>query len=337
MKRVSIKDIAKRAGVVPSTVSFVLNGKAKQMRISDEMADKIKALAVETGYQPLQAAVSLRTGRTKTLGLIVEDISNVFFASLAKSIEDEAYELGYKMVYCSTENDTVKGKELIRMLTHQQVDGYLITPAPGMSEDIRKLSAAQKPVVLMDRYFPELNVPFTLVDNYVGVQMGMKHIQEQGYRNIAFVTVDLDQIQMVERERAYQDACQKENGTKNKELICKLPYKLKPDEAIDRICRFILDHPDIDAVFFATNYIGIYGLESIRKAGLSIPDDLAVICFDDHDIFRMFTPAITVIKQPIERIAKSAIHMLIDQIEKRTSHADAHSVNKPEMIIRSST
>ncbi|HJW18283.1 MAG TPA: LacI family DNA-binding transcriptional regulator, partial [Flavisolibacter sp.] len=95
MKRISIKDIAKQAGVVPSTVSFVLNGKAKQMRISEELTEKIKVLIEAAGYQPHHTAVSLRTGKTKILGLIVEDISNVFFASLAKSIEDAAYSLGY--------------------------------------------------------------------------------------------------------------------------------------------------------------------------------------------------------------------------------------------------
>lgn len=337
MKRVSIKDIAKQAGVVPSTVSLVLNGKAKQMRISDDLAERIKVLAVETGYQPLQTAVSLRTGRTKTLGLIVEDISNVFFASLAKCIEDEAYALGYKMVYCSTENETTKGRELIRMLTHQQVDGYLITPAPGMADDVRKLAAAHQPVVLMDRYFPELNVPYTLVDNYSGVQQGMQHLIAKGYRTIAFVTVDLDQIQMAERERAYRDVCKEQKLAHSEDLICKLPYKQKPNEAIDAIYRFLKAHPQIDAVFFATNYIGIYGLQSIRQTGLAIPGQLAVLCFDDHDIFRMFTPAITVIKQPIEAIARSAIRMLIDQLENRKPAEASQPVKKPEIIIRSST
>jgi len=337
MKRVSIKDIAQRAGVVPSTVSLVLNGKAKQMRISDELAERIKGFAIETGYQPLQTAVSLRTGRTKILGLIVEDISNVFFASLAKCIEDEAYALGYRIVYCSTENDLKKGHELIRMLAQQQVDGYLITPSCGMDEDIRNLVAARKPVVLMDRYFPDIDVPYTLVDNHKGVLKGMAHLFGKGYRNIGFVTVDLEQIQMQEREQAYRDAYKNRNLKVKEELILKLPYKLKAEEAIDKILYYIKNTKGLDAVFFATNYIGIHGLESIRKAGLNIPGDLGVICFDDHDIFRMYTPGITVIKQPIEVIAKSAIQMLLDQLEKRKPAAIDIPFKKPEIIIRAST
>ena len=337
MKRVSIKDIAQKAGVVPSTVSLVLNGKAKQSRISDDLAARIKALAIETGYQPLQTAVSLRTGRTKTLGLIVEDISNVFFASLAKCIEDEAYSLGYKIVYCSTENDYQKGHELIRMLTYQQVDGFLITPSSGMGEDIKSLIAAKKPVVLMDRYFPGMDVPYTLVDNYKGIQEGMAHLFSKGYKSIAFVTVDLEQIQMQERERAYRDAYQQQGLQVNETFILKLPYKQKGEDAIHTIYSFLHNHSSLDAVFFATNYVGIHGLESIRKAGLAIPGDLGVVCFDDHDIFRMYTPGITVIKQPIEAIAQSAILMLLNQLEKRGAKMDNAPFKKPQIIIRAST
>jgi LacI family transcriptional regulator len=336
MKRVSIKDIAKQVGVVPSTVSFVLNGKAKEMRISDELAERIKLVVKETGYQPNHTAVSLRTGRTKILGLIVEDISNVFFATLAKTIEDEAYALGYKIVYCSTENDDEKGNELIKMLSNQQVDGFLITPCQGMADEVRKLVDHKKPVVLMDRYFNDINVPYVLVNNGAGVAQGMQHLVEKGYKKIAFVTVDLQQIQMVEREHAYIECLEKYNL--HDELILKLPYTIKPETAIQEISAFIKNNPDLDAVFFATNYLGVYGLESIKNLNLSIPDELAVICFDDHDIFRLFTPGITIIKQPINHIALTAIQLLMKQFDKQELSAEElHIFKKPELIIRAST
>lgn len=336
MKRWSIKDIAKQAGVAPSTVSFVLNGKAKQMRISDELADKIRHLAITTGYQPHQTAVSLRTGKTKTLGLIVEDISNAFFATLAKCIEEEAYALDYRIVYCSTENDAVKGGELIRMLTHQQVDGYLITPSGGMEKDISNLVANQKPVVFMDRYFAEMAVPYILVDNYGGVWEGMHHFFGKGYRNIAFITVTLDQVQMRQREEAYRDSLQETGRDVKEDFILRLPYRSKQDEAVEEITAFLKQHPDLDAVFFATNYLGIYGLESIKRAGLTIPGDLGVVCFDDHDIFRLYTPGITVVQQPIEEIAKSAIQLLIAQLEKKVPES-SEPLKKPNLVIRAST
>lgn len=249
MKRISIKDIAKKAGVVPSTVSFVINGKAKEMRISDELAERVRAVIKETNYQPNHTAVSLRTGKTKILGLIVEDISNVFFATLAKTIEDEAYALGYKIVYCSTENNDEKGSELIKMLTYQQVEGFLITPSSGMSGEVSKLLEDKKPVVLMDRYFTDVDVPHVLVDNRAGVKLGMEHLFKKGHKRIAFVTVDLNQVQMQERERAYK-ACMQEAGYEDENLVLKLSYTVKPEVAVEQIAAFITQTTDLDAVFF---------------------------------------------------------------------------------------
>ena len=124
MKEISIKDIAKMAGVVPSTVSLVLNGKARQMRISDLLAERIKKIAHEAGYKPNQVAVSLRTGSSKLIGLIIEDISNIFFANMAKVIEDEVQKYGYRVVFCSTDNNALKGNDLINAL-FQSANGWL--------------------------------------------------------------------------------------------------------------------------------------------------------------------------------------------------------------------
>lgn len=337
MKRVSIKDIARQAGVVPSTVSFVLNGKAKEMRISDEVVNKIKLLVEQTGYEPNRTAVSLRTGRTKILGLIVEDISNVFFAKLAKIIEDEAYAIGYKILYCSTENNDEKGRELIKMLLHQQVEGFLITPSSGMDKEINRLVDQKKPVVLMDRYFPGLNIPYVLVDNYAGVKEGMEHLLNKGYKEIAFINVDINQVQMQERELAYRETMKALGKSDDELLILRLPYKLSPASAVETISKFIKNAKNMDAVFFATNYLGVYGLESIKNLKLSIPRDLAVICFDDHDIFRLYTPEITIIKQPIEEIATTAIRLLISEIENKHNVEEPHSFKKPYLIVRGST
>lgn len=335
MKKVSIKDIAKQAGVVPSTVSVVLNGKAKEKRISDELAERIIALAKETGYQPNQAAVSLRTGRTNMLGLIVEDISNVFFATLAKAIEDKAYSLGYKIVYCSTENDYRKGNELLKMLSNQQVEGFLITPCKGMEEEVSRLKDLKKPVVLMDRYFEGMNTPYVVLDNEAGVKLGMEHLYKKGYRHIGFITSNIDQVQMISRETAYKKFIKSHKLTDTS--VLKISYAVKPEEAVKKIVDFIKKNPKLDAIFFATNYLGVFGLEAIKSLDLSIPNDLAVLCFDDHDIFRLYSPGITVIRQPIQHIAISAIQMLMKQFkEKQLSPDELYVTQKPELLVRGS-
>lgn len=326
-------------GASTSTVSFILNGKASQMRISEALKKKVIATAKKMGYQPNQVAVSLRTGQTKILGLLVEDISNNFFATLAKTIEDEAEIFGYKVVYCSTENNNKKGQELLKMLAQRQVDGFLITPTLGMENDIRKLLSHKKPVVLMDRYFPNLDAAHVMVDNFDGVTKGMQHLIGQGCSKIGWITVNLPLIQMQQREDAYTAAMGKLKSStqKKKKYILEIKYESSREEIITLMSAFIRDN-GLDAVFFATNYLGIIGLESIRKLGLRIPQDLAVICFDDHDIFRLYLPGITVIQQPVEEIGKKAVHLLMDQLGKSKINFENKQLQlAANFIVREST
>lgn len=311
MKRVSLKDIANMVGASPSTVSFILNGKASQMRISEELKNKVIAVAKKMGYQPNQVAVSLRTGQTKILGLLVEDISNNFFASLAKTIEVEAEQFGYKVVYSSTENNSKKGIELLRMLTQRQVDGYLVTPTPGLEADIKQLVDHSRPLVLMDRYFPGIEAAYVQVDNAGAVAQGMTHLIEKGYKKIGFITIESELIQMKQREDAYAEAIA--NSDQKKKCILRVNYTAPREEIIEQITTFLTKNKP-DALFFATNYLGILGLESIRAMKLQIPNDVAIICFDDNDVFRLHLPGITVLQQPVEAIAKTAIQILMQQL-----------------------
>jgi LacI family transcriptional regulator len=337
MKRVSLKDIARIAGVSPSTVSFVLNGKAKQMRISETLASKIMEVAKKEGYHPNPVAVSLRTGKSQILGLIVETISGNFFASLSRVIEEEAARFGYKIVYTSTENKLQKGKELIGMLAQRQVDGYIITPTPGMEQDINELIADNKPVVLMDSYFPGIDVPHVLVNNYEGVKKGMAHMIEKGYRRIGFVTVDLNLVQMEERLKAYHDTMHNE-GLATDNLVLTLKYEEEKEKGIQQVTDFIKNTPELEAVFFATNYLGLLGLEGIHRLGLKLPDDLAMICFDDHDVFRLYPPGITCIRQPAEEIAKTALELLMEQLGKGNGVLGETKIEiSPGLVIRGTT
>lgn len=336
MKRVSIKDIATKAGVVPSTVSFVLNGKAKQMRISDAVAKKIIAVAKAEGYTPNNIAVSLRTGRSKILGLIVEDISNPFFAALAKTIEERANDLGYRIVYCSTENDSTKGNDLITMLLHSQVDGFIITPLPGMEKRIEKLKLQEKPLVFMDRYLPSVDVSSVLLDNEGGVQLGMNHLLDKGYKRIGFVTVELQQVQMEQRKKAYEQILKERRIGKDRTFILNLPFNYKHDFAIQQVKQFIVDK-QLDAIFFATNYLGILGIESIAQLNLKIPEDLAIVCFDDHDLFKLYPPGITSVQQPIQKMAQTVVELLMEQLGAKEKISTRHTQLKPELIVRGST
>ena len=336
MKKVLLKEIASIAGVVPSTVSCVLNGKAKERRISDDLAQKIKEIAAGVGYIPNQVAVSLRTGYSKILGLIVEDISNIFFATLAKVLEDEVQKHGYRVVYCSTENDKQKGKDLLNMLYHRQVDGYIIAPALGMEESIQSLLKQHKPVVLVDRFFPGLLTTNVLIDNYGSTRYAINYLLQKGYKRIAFVTTNTQMVQMQEREKAYRNRLEEENTGINEALILSLDYFDLYTKGKELITEFLLANETIDAIFFATNYLGMYGLQSLKALEWKIPERIAVVCFDDNDIFKLHSPGITCIRQPIHEIATAAAKRVIRQIE--AEHAIDHEeiLLQGELIIRGS-
>lgn len=317
MKKVSISDIARKAGVSVSTVSFVMNDKAVKMRISREVIEKVENVAREMGYRPNQLARGLRTGKTKTIGLIVENISNAFFAAMAKTIEDEAKKYDYKVVYCSTDNDETKARELISMLSQRQVDGYIITPTLNLAEDIRRLQAENKPVVLIDRYFPEHEeIPSVLVDNYAGVAEGMEFLIGKGYQNIGLVTIEVDMAHMHDRLQAYYDTLRKHDIPQNPRLVKQVPYGYVHEAALEEIENFLTgDGKDCDALFFLTNYLGVLGIETTKKLKIRIPEDMAFLCFDDNDIFRLYTPTISVIRQPICEIGQQAMAALIERLK----------------------
>lgn len=320
------------AGVVPSTVSLVLNGKAKKMRISEQMAEKIKTIADEAGYKPNHIAVSLRTGSSKIFGLIVEDISNTFFATLAKVIEDEVQMHDYRVVYCSTENDAGKGNGLVNMLSQRQVDGFIITPVAGMEKQVQELVQRKKPIVLIDRFFPGIDVSHVVVDNYSGVETAIKFLINKGYKNIGFVTLDSELVQIHEREQAYLDVMKQHQLPVKENSILRLSYELPKVEIIKIINNYIQNRGDMSAIFFATNYLAIDGLECITALNIKIPNELAIVSFDDHDIFKLFPPGISAVQQPVDELGKTAVKLLMQQIESN-ENAENKQVKLPVQFI----
>ncbi|PSL47636.1 LacI family transcriptional regulator [Chitinophaga niastensis] len=336
MKGISIKDIAKQAGVSPTTVSFVLNGKAKEKRISDQVSKKIQKIAARLKYKPNQLARGLRTGKTKTIGLIVEDIANNFFASLAKVVEDEADKYGYKVLYGSTEDNTEKAKGLLEVLKYRQVDGYIITPTKNLDKEIELLETAAKPIVLMDRYFPHVNSHYVVLDNFKGAYDATSHLVKQGYKKIAIVTIASDQTQMKDRLDGYIAALKDHQVPFSKTLVKRLPFELDREKFNNEIKKFLTSVKGLDAVFFATNYLGIYGIESIRSLGWQIGKEIGLVGFDDHDLFRLHSPSITCVSQPIGEIGKKIVEVLMKELNQ-PSDVPQQIVLPPELIIRESS
>lgn len=338
MKKVSMKDIAKELNTSITTVSFVINGKSEEMGISPATEKKVRDLISKRGFNPNSAARILRTGKSQTIGLIVEDIGNYFFGNIAKIIEIEANKNGYNVFFCSTENNDDTAKQLINKMRNSSVDGYIITATQGLKDEIMKLKTDNVPFVLIDRLIPNIETNYVILDNYLGSYNLTKHLIDNGYNKIGFITINSEMSMMMEREKGFLNAMMIANLSTSPKNMLKVNFEESEENIIRAIKKFVQHNPDLDALFFATNYLGVMGIEALQKCGLIIPKDMAVVSFDDNDLFRLLTPSITVAAQPIKDIASQSIELLLKIINKEQKQTKTvGKIIRPEIIIRESS
>ncbi len=334
-KKISINDIARKFNTSKSTVSFILNGKAKEKRISEELTRNVLNHIEEIGFRRDSVALSLATGKTNTIGLIVENIGDPFFASVASLIEEKAYENKYKISYSSTNGKTSKAISLINMFNDRKVDGYIICPPEHVDKQVKALIEEGTPTILFDRFIPELQADYIGIDNFEITFKAAKHLYESGYRNIALVTLDSAQTQMQARLEGYNKFIEKKNL---QEYLLKIPFNLPEEQSISRITTFLKRNKSIDAVIFATNYLAVRGLQSIRILSINIPDQLGVIAFDDNSLFKLYSPSITAIAQPIEELSEKLIDMLLERMKESPTRGRRKKVIVPaKLVVREST
>lgn len=335
-KRHSLKDIAKELKVSVTTVSFVLNGKGKEKKISDEVIEKIQEYTTKIGYRPNPVAQSLRTGKTKILVFMVEDISNYFFSKIARIIEDIAYKEGYKVLFCSNENRDERSRELINLFYERQVDGFIIIPSPGIRENIKMLIDNNTPVVLFDRYFEDLDTNYVVIDNEHSTYHGTQHLIERNYRKIGFITIDVDQIQMKGRLDGYLKSIEENRLEK---FVLKIPYsETSSKKGKKQIQQYVKKNPDLDAVFFATNYLTQIGLEVLREDYPEKLQEIGIITFDDNDLFKIYSPSISAVAQPLKKIGKELMKIMMEMLQNEDGiKSTRHVVLDTDLIIRDSS
>jgi len=336
-KRLSIVDIARELNISKTTISFILNGLAQEKRIGNELAQRVLKYVEEVGYKPNSLAKSLRTGKSNTIGLMVEDISNPFFANIARLIEDKAYENGFKLTYCSTDNKTEKTKDMLQMFRDRHVDGYIIAPPEGIEDEISQLINEGFPVVLFDRYLTNVITDYVVVDNFFSTYNATKHLIDQHqYKHIAYIGFTSAQAQLQQRLRGYKMAM---SESKNKCYIKEIVYQADVSLVIKPILTYLKKNAFIDAVVFGTNHLGACGLRVIKELGLSVPDDIAVVSFDDYEVFQLHSPTVTAIAQPIDKIADQIISLMVKRLRQPLSEKNqVETITLPtELFIRDSS
>ena len=331
--RVSLKDIAARTDVSIATVSYVLNGLQKEKRIGAEVAKKIHDAAIELNYQPDEIAKSLRTGSTKSIGLVVADIANPFFSQLARIIEDIAFSYGYTVLFGSSDEDESKSEALVKFLLSRRVDGLLIVPTEGTINMVRSLYKKKIPMVLIDRYFPEVNTNYVILDNYKAAFDATMLLIQRGYKRICMVAYKSELIHMKDRKRGYTDALN-ESGLEMNGCITEIRYEHTQSDIDLAINTLLANEKKTDAIFFATNALSVSGLVTIAKNNIQIPEQIAVVGFDGGDVFDLYRTPLTFVKQPIEEMGQEAFKVLFGIFNGSTK--TNHVILQPSVQIRSS-
>lgn len=331
---ITIKDIARLANVSITTVSRVINNKSEG--ISEATRSKILEIIKETNYQPNTIARGLVTKKTKSIGLIIPDITNPFFPDIARGVEDSANIYGYNVFLCNTDDKIDKENDYIKALKEKYVDGIIFTSSSiTESKHISEIMNNNIPIVMIDRYIkPERRkICGVFLDNYKGGYLATKHLIDLGHNNIACISGPLYTESAKERLRGYKDALAENNIKINEEIIIEGDYKIKGGAlALEKL----LDKKYITGVFACNDLMAYGAYKTLKANGYKIPNDISVVGFDDIQLSQIMEPQLTTVKQPSYDMGLMAMRMLIKLIEgKRLSKKIINF--EPQLIIRQST
>lgn len=312
MKRPSIKDIATLAGVSVATVSYVLNRKEGQ-RISEETRKKIFEVAETINYTPNKIAKSLKTNKTKLLGLIVADISNEFYSHMARSLEDKALKLGYTLIIGSSDENAEKFKKLIELFSQQQVDGMIVAPVSGSEKTLENLINIKYPIVTIDRYLKGVTIPGITIDNQEIAESTTNLLISKNFNKIIYIGYETELPHLLDRQHGFEKAI------KSSEKPVDVQYLLVGLENIAeevhlQLGKLLGKTPENKALYFSSNKLAVAGLSYLVKNNIKVPEQVSVVAFDETDAYELFPTEITYIQQPIKEMAEEALKLLDGQI-----------------------
>ena len=333
-RKTTIKIIAERASVSVTTVSRVLSGQGKKYRISKKTEESVKSLAKELNYEPNILARSLRMKQTFTIGMIVPDISNPFFASIARYVEIESRKAGYSVIVCDSQEDTSLEKESLKVLRMRKVDGMIICPVGRESKNIDDISKSNIPVVIADRYFPTLNLSCVVSDNYNGAMLAINHFIDKGHRKIAFIQGLSNTSVNEERLKGFLDAHEKNNIPVNESFIVGEDFGEQNGYIGAKILLNGSERPT--AILGGSNLISLGALRAISEERLDIPDDISLIAFDDQPYYDFLSSPITSIRQKKEELGKISIALLLSELNGGNLPGKKKIIIPTELIIRKS-
>lgn len=328
---VTIREVAERAGVSTMTVSRVLN---ESQKVQPETRQKVEQAIKELGYVPNALARGLSSQKTGVLALIVPDVANPFFTKLVRGAENVAWQNGYRTLLCNTENDLQREKAYIEDMVTQRIEGALVSPTSDHSR--RHLSMLEKhevPVVMIDRSVEGVQYDLVEGDNLGGARRLVEHLIGLGHRRIAMVGGPLDISTSRDRLKGYRQALEAAGIAYEPELVIQTNVDQRGGyQAVKQLLQL---KPRPQAVFSVNNLVAVGIVQGVREAGLNVPKDLALVCFDDIEHASIICPFLTVMAQPAESFGTLALQLLLERISGRSLER-RHVVLSTELIIRES-
>ena len=327
----TIYDVAKIAGVAPITVSRVINNSGY---VSPATRARVEKTIADLGYVPNQLAQGLRSKQTHTLGLVITDITNPFWTTVARGVEDATHAAGFNVILCNTDESEEKQDKYVRVLLQKQVDGFIIVPARSSNEAVVLIQNANVPLVVVDR---KVGIPVDTVrcDSEDGAYKLVKHLINLGHKRIAVLSGSESVSTAVDRVFGYRKALEEAGLPIDERLILTREFTQAAGYAMTE--NILALEPRPTAIFAVNNFIAIGAFKALTEMNLQVPDDISMVAFDDLPPALVMEPFLTVAVQPAYEMGYRATTLLLDRLSGKLPEEYQNVVLPTELIVRVST
>lgn len=339
MKKITIKDIAAKFDVSISTVSKALND---SYEISDKTKAKIQKYAKKKKYKPNFNALSLKNRRTKTIGVVIPDMLNFFFAQVFKGVEKRANENGYKIIICISNESYDKEIETMEMLSNGSIDGFIVSMSKetGIKNSIdhfNDMISEGTPIVMFDRVANDVSCDKVIADDFDASVNTVRHLAKTGCKHIAFISTISDLIVGKDRYKGYLKGMENEGLTVNEDLV--LNISESDYKKYEEIITPLFENGEIDSVIASSEQSAIAAMKIAQRKGFKVPENFSVVGFANGLLSRHSSPKLTTVSQHGEIMGATAAQMLIDRLEKKEEAPDVPitKVIKTDLVERNST
>ena len=332
--RSSIHEVARRAGVSLGTVSNVLN---RPEIVAEETRRRVQLVIEEIGFVRNGSARQLRAGNSRYIGLVVLDVANPFFTEVARGVEDAASKAGYVVVLCNADDSLEKESHYLHTLEEQRAHGILITPVQSDASYLQRFRQHGIVVVLLDRPSKIKDFCSVAVDDVRGGELATAHLLEQGHERIGFVHGPLSIRQCADRRRGMLRAVRAAGLDPEQVVVDITTPALKTREGEESVEKLLRARIKPTAVFCANDLLALGVMRGLTRQGISIPQDVALVGYDDVEFASMLSTPLTSIRQPKYELGRTAAELLLDETSNPTSHQHKHIVYQPELIVRESS